>query len=239
MINTPYNIIVASPKSVIISFEFKEFNRNTISILRGVKAEIERKFNKRVCYTTTAFDALLVNFNENHSDPLELKTECEALLKNYSNDNSIESTFKTYEIPVCYKAFGQDLDAFSKHSGLVVDEVIKIHSEKIYTLYFIGFLPGFLYMGQVDERINMPRKKTPRHNLEKGSIAIAENQTGIYPHQSPGGWQVVGRTPIDIFNVNKHPPSLFNPGDQIKFKPINNTTFNKILNETNSEPKQL
>lgn len=239
MTTIPHNIFISSPKSLLISFEFKEFNRESIKVLQTVKAEIEHKFKDKVSYITSAFDSLLVTLDENYPNLKDLKAEFETILKDYSIDSNSEDSFKTYEIPVCYKTFGQDLDSLSKHSGVDVDEIIKIHSEKIYTLYFIGFLPGFLYMGKVDERIRIPRLKKPRFKVEKGSIGIAESQTGIYPNASPGGWQIIGRTPVDIFNVNKNPPSLFKPGDQIKFKPIDKTTFNKIINETNPELREL
>jgi KipI family sensor histidine kinase inhibitor len=166
-----------------------------------------------------------------------IKIEFKEILKSFSNEKIEVNKFRLYEIPVCYEEFGEDLESLSKHSGLKIEEIIEIHSEQIYTLYFIGFMPGFLYMGNVDERIVMPRLKNPRPKVEKGSIGIAENQTGIYPNTSPGGWQIIGRTPIDIFNVDKEPPSIFKPGDQIKFKPIDEKAFNAILNQTNAELK--
>jgi len=235
----PHNIFISSPKCLLISFEFKEFNRESITILQTVKADIELKFKNKVSYITSAFDSLLVILDENYPNLKNLKAELETILRDYTIDSNSENSFHTYEIPVCYKTFGQDLESLSKHSGLDVDEILKIHSEKIYTLYFIGFLPGFLYMGKVDEKLKIPRLKKPRPKVEKGSIGIAENQTGIYPNASPGGWQIIGRTPLEVFNVDKEPPATIKPGDKIKFKPIDEVAFNKILNENPSELKLL
>lgn len=234
-----YHIFFTSPKSLLISFEVKNHNRESILLLQHVKAEIENKLKTQISYITTAFDTILVTFNSDNLNLNGTKTEIEGILKNLPIDSKGENNFKTFEIPLCYKAFGKDLESLSDYTGLKVDEIIKIHSEQIYTLYFIGFMPGFLYMGNVDERIVIPRLKNPRPKVEKGSVGIAENQTGIYPNISPGGWQIIGRTPIDIFDVDKEPPSVFKPGDQIKFKPIDEQTFNSLLNHTNLQLKTL
>lgn len=234
-----YSIYISSPKCLLITFKFKEFNKNSIRVLQEVKADLEFKFKSKLSYITSAFDSLLVTLRGNNQNLIALIKEFETILDEFSLEDTSESAFEIYEIPVCYEAYEKDLKSISDYSGLDIDLIIKIHSEKIYTLYFIGFLPGFLYLGEVDERIKMPRMKKPRPMVEKGSIGIAESQTGIYPNTSPGGWRIIGRTPMDIFNVNENPPSLFKPGDQIKFKSVDEITFKKIHNEANPQLKLL
>jgi len=108
------------------------------------------------------------------------------------------------------------------------DEVISLHSTTEYLVYFTGFLPGFLYLGGMDKKIATPRKNIPRKIVEKGSVGIAEDQTGIYPQESPGGWQIIGRTPLDFFNVKNEIPSPFIAGDFVQFYPVSNSEYLQI-----------
>lgn len=128
---------------------------------------------------------------------------------------------KTIEVPVIYGGnFGPDLNYVAKFHDLSEEEVIKIHTEREYTVYMIGFVAGFPYLGEVSNAIATPRMETPRLQVPAGSVGIAGNQTGIYPRQSPGGWQIIGRTPKILFNPHKNPPALLSPGDIIRLKPI-------------------
>ena len=113
-----------------------------------------------------------------------------------------------------------DLDEISKEKGLTKQEIIQLHSETIYTVYFIGFLPGFLYLGGLDESLHMPRKSSPRLQIIKGAVAIGENQTGVYPSSSPGGWNIIGNSPINFFDVTKDKPCFAKAGDKIQFRSI-------------------
>lgn len=142
-------------------------------------------------------------------------------------DTTKSSTIsRLLEIPVWYN--GADLQPLSQHHGLSSDEVIEIHCGVTYQVYMIGFLPGFAYMGAVDSRIATPRHASPRHKVPSGSIAIAGMQTGIYPLESPGGWQLIGRTPLKLFNVDDAEPCLLNPGDQVRFMPVSESEFLKL-----------
>ena len=133
-------------------------------------------------------------------------------------------------IPVCYdEFFGPDLSRMAKHARLEIDEVIKRHSQPIYHAYAIGFSPGFAYLGLVDSSIATPRLETPRPSVAKGSVAIADQQTAVYPSESPGGWNIIGRTPIDLFDITRPPYSLIQPNDGVRFIPINRNTFNQVL----------
>ncbi|WP_134683843.1 5-oxoprolinase subunit PxpB [Brevibacillus migulae] len=125
------------------------------------------------------------------------------------------------EVPVCYGGeYGPDLGYVAESHGLTEKEVIQIHSAAAYTVYMIGFAPGFPYLGGMSERIATPRRSNPRLTIPAGSVGIGGQQTGIYPIETPGGWQVIGRTPVRLFQPEKHPPSLLMAGDVIRFIPI-------------------
>lgn len=124
-------------------------------------------------------------------------------------------------IPVLYGGeFGPDLEYVANYHGLSVEEVIQIHSSNDYLVYMIGFAPGFPFMGGMDERIATPRKDSPRLAITPGSVGIAGKQTGIYPLETPGGWQIIGRTPLDLFLPELSPPTLLQSGDRIRYVPI-------------------
>ncbi len=122
------------------------------------------------------------------------------------------------EIPVVYGGeSGPDLAFVAAHTGLSADEVIRLHTAPSYTVYFIGFTPGFPYLGGMDVRLTVPRLETPRTRVPAGSVGIAGPQTGVYPLESPGGWRIIGRTQLPLFDVAAHPPSLLSPGDEVRF----------------------
>lgn len=144
------------------------------------------------------------------------------------NDASNKADNQPIVIPVYYN--GEDLHSLAEHHRLSAAQVIEIHTQQIYKVFMIGFLPGFAYMGKVDERIATPRHGTPRTHVSPGSVGIAGFQTGIYPLHSPGGWQLLGQTPIKIFDVEKTVPCLLKAGDHVRFTAIDETAFN-TLNE--------
>ena len=153
-------------------------------------------------------------------------------LKKYMSGQSIETGDPELliNIPVCYdKEFGTDLDFIATQNEVAVEEIIHLHSSAVYRVYMLGFLPGFAYMGLVNEKISSPRKQQPTP-VEAGSIGIAGRQTGIYPLRSPGGWQIIGRTPLKLFNKEKVNPVLFKSGDNVKFQSITIDEFNYLKN---------
>lgn len=128
---------------------------------------------------------------------------------------------KTVHLPVAYGGgYGPDLQWVADYHGVSREEVIELHAATTYQVYMIGFTPGFAYMGELPAALDTPRRDTPRTAVPKGSIGIAQRQTGVYPVQSPGGWQVIGRTPRQLFNPHKWPPALLEMGDRVRFKPI-------------------
>ena len=179
-----------------------------------------------------AYDTLTLVYDILHFDSnpfLFAHTILEAF-NNASKNNIVSIKRRSMiEIPVCYDAsLGIDLQNAVKASNCSIDELIQQHSEKIYTVYCLGFLPGFAYMGEVPHAIQLPRHPSPRSKVLAGSVGIAGKQTGIYPMNSPGGWQIIGRTPIKIFDPTSTSLTLFKVGDQVRFKPIHLKLFHTL-----------
>lgn len=140
-----------------------------------------------------------------------------------------QKDFRTIEIPICFDSeFSPDLEFVAAQNNLTADEVIKIFLDKIYRVFMLGFLPGFSYMGEVDEKIATPRKLSPRLHVPVGSVGIAGKQTGIYSLESPGGWQIIGQTPIKLFTPDQENPAFLQAGDSVKFFEIDRKTFLKM-----------
>lgn len=134
--------------------------------------------------------------------------------------------FRTWKIPICYdEEFAIDKKEISEYTRLDFEEIKQKHLNKSYDVQIIGFLPGFLYLGDIDKSINIPRKHTPRLSIPKGSVAIAGNQTGIYNINSPGGWNIIGKTPLKLFDKSKNPPIDIYQGDKIIFHEIKKGDF--------------
>lgn len=138
------------------------------------------------------------------------------------------SPARVVEIPVCYGGeWGPDLDEVAEHNGLTREEVIRLHASADYLVYMLGFAPGFAYLGGMSERIATPRRQTPRLAIPAGTVAIGGGQTGVYPIETPGGWQCIGRTPVDLFLPRQMPPALLKAGDVVRFCPIDRNTFDR------------
>lgn len=144
-------------------------------------------------------------------------------------DETHDTPGRVVEIPVCYGGeFGPDMETVQKSAGLGREEVIQIHSQPEYLIYMVGFTPGFPFLGGLDERLFTPRLKTPRVLVPEGSVGIANNQTGVYPLASPGGWQLIGRTPLTLFRPLQENPFLYQAGDKIKFNPITLREYDRL-----------
>ncbi len=136
------------------------------------------------------------------------------------------SSRRVVEIPVCYGGeFGPDLEEVAQMNELTCEEVISIHTEGEYMVYMLGFAPGFPFLGGMSERIAAPRKSSPRPSIPAGSVGIAGRQTGVYPISTPGGWQLIGKTPLALFRPEENPPSLLRAGDTVKFVRISEAEY--------------
>ncbi len=236
-------------KSILLASSFTITPLNETVALVSFGSTIDVEINKRIIAlhrkliqnsfsgfieSVPAYSSLAVFYNyvevksiiDDQKTPFNyVKGFLEEILKAGVQINS-EETNRVVELPVFYD--GDDLDFLAHQHQLTRDEVISIHASKAYHVFMIGFLPGFPYMGSVDERIATPRKSSPRTKVPAGSIGIAGIQTGIYPVSSPGGWQLIGRTPCKIFDVKKESPCLLRPGDSVKFYSIDKTEFEKL-----------
>jgi KipI family sensor histidine kinase inhibitor len=174
-----------------------------------------------------AYRSILVRYDPLRIKPSELETHLIML------GDKIEFTCfprpRTIDIPVCYGGeFGPDLADVAEHNALSVEDVIQIHTEAVYLIYMVGFSPGFPFLGGLSERLHTPRLETPRTSVPAGSVGIANNQTGIYPLNSPGGWRLIGRTPLRLFAPEKKDPFLYQPGDHLKFRSISAQEYQKL-----------
>lgn len=150
----------------------------------------------------------------------------------YRHRKKIEIKEALVKVPVCYEeAFAPDLNFIAEQNKISTEEIIHLHTSTTYRIYMLGFLPGFAYMGQVDEKIACPRKPQPAF-VEAGSVGIAGKQTGIYPLRSPGGWQIIGRTPLRLFDKDKEEPTFFKPGDTVQFYSITREEFIHLKNNS-------
>lgn len=197
-----------------------EANRKVIDLHHELKKQSFEGFVESV----PAYSSLAVFYKTNFTFDF-VKSFLEKRIASQEVNES-ELSPAILELPVLYD--GEDLDFIAQQHHLTCDEVISIHTSKAYRVFMIGFLPGFPYMGSVDERIATSRKSSPRIAVPAGSVGIAGIQTGIYPQSSPGGWQLIGRTPLKIFDVMENSPCLFSPGDSVKFHSISKTEFEKL-----------
>lgn len=169
-----------------------------------------------VIETVPAYGTLLVQY-----DPFVLSfTQIKNILRERISqvEGNVSRKPRQVKVPVRYGGeYGVDLESVASHLQLRVEEVIRIHTQRTYTVYMMGFTPGFPYMGKLDDALVMPRLETPRTHVPAGTVAIAGLQTGIYPIASPGGWQLIGWTPLKLFDPASETPFLFAPGDEVKF----------------------
>ena len=173
------------------------------------------------------FRSLLIYY-----DPAVLPCEnLKTIIKNLAGDseNRSETAKRILHIPCCYGShFGPDLDDMERYTGLTRDEIISIRSGTDYKNYMLGFLPGFVYLGGLDSRLETPRLSTPREKIPKGSVGIGGSQTGVYPLDSPGGWRLIGSTPVDFYRADREEPILCKAGEYIHFDPITSCDYYDI-----------
>ena len=174
-----------------------------------------------------SYCALLINYNPAVTTFSEIKKRAEQIL---SMDVKTSDEKKVIvEIPVCYGGdYGPDIQNIADNAGLTIQEVIDLHSSRDYLIYMLGFLPGFCYLGGLDERIHTPRLANPRLKIREGSVGIGGASTGIYPMDSPGGWQLMGMTPVKTFDADREVPILLEAGQYIRFIPITEEEFIEI-----------
>ncbi len=195
--------------------------------IRSLVRAIKDKNIEGVIDLTPAYNEIMISYDS-------LKLSHKVLLDKIKNivQNLIVSEITKLEIvhiPVCYEhEFSPDIEIVAKKNNITVKEVIQIHSSSEYLVYMLGFTPGFCYLGGMSEKISTPRKENPRNKIEAGAVGIAGNQTGIYPIDSPGGWQIIGKTPLKLFDPERSPEFLVEVGNYLKFYSITKREFDEI-----------
>ena len=203
-----------------------EINPEINSSVMALQKAIEKRKISGVYQTVPSFTSLMVCYDPCATDFEQIKQQVEKCAETLKNSGA--KSGNVIEIPVCYgNKYGEDLAYVAQHAGLSEEEVITIHSGRSYRIYMIGFLPGFPYLGGLDERIFTPRLESPRTKIPEGSVGIGGEQTGIYPMESPGGWQLIGRTPLKLYRPEATAP-LYETGDEIRFVPISEEEFEEI-----------
>ena len=219
-------LLTAGDSSILLQFG------NTIdpAINRKIAATVQLMREQHINGVTDvipAFCSLLINYDPRVISYEQIKRRMEALVK--IDVTAGDTRKRVFEIPVCYGGeYGADIRNIADHAGLSVEEVIQIHTSRDYLIYMLGFLPGFTYLGGLDERIHTPRLANPRIRIPAGSVGIGGSQTGIYPMDSPGGWQLMGMTPVKTYDPDREVPILVEAGDYIRFVAIDEDEFHRI-----------
>lgn len=216
-------------RGILIEFE-PEISENILQKVLSLKENLQKNIFKPNIEITNAYNSLLINYHytiENFYGEVSKVREVLSETGFYHNLNS-----RIFYIPVCYEPeFGSDLKYISSEKNLSVDELIHLHTQPIYTVFFIGFLPGFLYLGGLDDKLNIARRKEPRMKVPAGAVGIGESQTGIYPKSSPGGWQLIGNSPVPLFTKEKVTPCEILGGDKLNFYSVSKEEFLAIKDE--------
>ena len=202
---------------------------------------------QKVISTTIAYNSLLVNFEFRYNYETHYKhandfsNSIKRLKELYAERKITKNTYpKTWQIPVCYDVeFGLDLKELSQIKNISVNEIIKLHTKPSYLVYFLGFQPGFMYLGGLDDKLHQPRKANPRLRVDKGCVGIGGEQTGIYPLDSSGGWNIIGKSPLTFFDISKPSPCFVKSGDKIQFIPISIDDFYEIENQVKSDTYKI
>lgn len=221
-------ILPVGDKAIVVEFGDEisiECNNKVLSLYKNITSKKE----PFIISSIPTYRSLLIKY-----DPLKISYSelIEKINEELKQQKDLDMNPQIMEIPVKYgEDFGPDIEYVAKHNNLSVDEVIKIHTKSLYRIYMIGFTMGFAYLGGMSEKIETPRLEKPRTKIPAGSVGIAGKQTGIYPVESPGGWRLIGKTPVKLYDPHREDPILVKPGNYIKFIEISEADFSNIENE--------
>ena len=206
----------------------REINTNVIQLFHHVREQVLKGNLKGILNYTPSYNKLIINFDLqkiNSSKIIDFLQSVDFSQLSFSQNK------KEWTIPICYD-FAMDLENISKTLKINVKEIIDIHLKTIFFIYMVGFIPGHPFMGDLNSKLFLNRLKTPRVKIPAGSVGIVEKFCNIYPYESPGGWNIIGRTPTKLFNTKDNSnPCLLSPGDIVKFKSISKKEFENLNNE--------
>ena len=224
---------IYNENSILITFN-SEINSEFIYTISSLRTKIENDFKEYLIDTVQSINSLLIVYERNKISTYDFLTKVrsvklETIIKKEKS--------KTWKIPVCYDTtYASDLEEFSKSKKISKNEVVQIHKSKIYDVMSMGFLPGFMYLGTTNFKLHCERKVKPSFKVRKGSIGLALNQTCIYPLDSPGGWHIIGLSPLEFFDLKSKPPCFASPGDKIKFFEISKSKFETMIKNKSLKP---
>ena len=233
MEGNPETYFIFSERSILISYN-SPINSKLVLNISNTRKRILTHKNDYILDIVQSINSLLVIFDSSKISADDLIKE----LKRIEDiEDGIPKSNKTWLIPVCYDfKYALDLKNLAKEKKLSPTELINIHKSKVYDVLSMGFLPGFMYLGFTSEKLHFERKEIPSLNIKKGSIGIALNQTCIYSQDSPGGWHIIGISPLDFFNLKSKNPCFAKPGDKIQFIEISSKKYQKMKKDNSVKP---
>jgi len=225
LMNPTVKYLPCGDTAVAVEFGDRVDRRLSASVVSLGKRISEARLTGLV-ETVPTFRSLLVHYDPLRTSASQLCAQIDAVLE-ASADQQI--TGRLWRIPACYEGdLSPDLRDVATRTGLSPSEVVAGHTGERYYVYMLGFLPGFPYMGDLPEPLRLPRRENPRVNVPAGSVSIASNLTGVYSFESPGGWHLIGRTPICLFESGRMPPALMQPGDAVCFEAVSRAEFDRL-----------
>jgi len=225
-----FKINVTSDSTILIVFDAvidPEINGKVHALCQVLGDYIKNSSFDGILDLTPTYHTLQITYDALGIDPFDFIKKIELVMKEIQYVNEQEK--EIIEVPVCYEApYAPDIDEVCGVHKINKEELIKRHTSRDYLIYMMGFTPGFPYLGGMDKSIATPRRPEPRLKIDAGSVGIAGEQTGVYPVDSPGGWQIIGRTPLNLFDVNKDQPFLLKEGQYVRFKAISVQAYERL-----------
>ncbi|PNH95393.1 5-oxoprolinase subunit PxpB [Vibrio diazotrophicus] len=214
-----------SETSLIIYFGHS-IDLELIGRIATLSQMVQERYQDKIYEVIPSYTTLLIEYHPLKVDVQELTQWCQREADKIANSDILSSKQKTVTFPVYYHPeVAPDLQNLASEKQLSVEQVIQLHSQREYTVCAIGFAPGFAFLGTVDAQIATPRHAEPRLKVAKGSVGVADQQTAIYPQETPGGWKIIGNCPVELFNINSEPMMPFDVGDKVRFEPISREKF--------------
>jgi len=221
-----YTFLQNGDGALTVQFQ-KEISKEVNASVTALASLVQDEGIEGVVELIPTFTSLTVLYDCTVIKSKNLKKKLDALISKITIGG--KSAVKVWDIPVCYDdEFALDIENVCSHTGLSKEEIVNIHTSKPYLIYMLGFLPGFAYLGGMDERLFTPRLQNPRLEIFKGAVGIGGEQTGIYPIASPGGWQLIGKTPVSVYDPDAEKPILYDAGDYIQFVSVSKTEYDEI-----------